>query len=156
MGMQPFEDPFTRWVRLLNLVPPSDADLGGFIVAGVWKSLGVSHERLERPYSDGHSVFRLTEVAMDCGAWRCRPNSHMPLPGDVAVLSDGSPEGAHAFVVTQVRPGDPLLVKSVEGSVNGVHSRVRSWRGTTDLSDGRFVLGWIDVASLPIQSAFQS
>jgi hypothetical protein len=157
VGLSSTDDPFAKWARLLNLTPPLDeTDLPGFIIAGVWKSLGVSHRRLEVPLDSRHSVFRLAEVAMDCGAWRCRPKDYMPLPGDVALLGDGSPEGAQAFLVAKVRPGDPMLIRSIEGRPDGVQSRVRSWVGLHDSVDGRLVLGWIDVTSLPMASRVQS
>ncbi len=140
-----------KWARLLNLAPPALADTSAFVVSGVWRSLGIAPERL----GSRMSVFSLAEIAMDCGAWRCRPKDYIPLPGDTAVLGDGSLEGAHAYLVTQVRPGSPLLLRSVEGSLGSVKSQIREWDGMLDRTSGRSVLGWIDVTALPIASRIE-
>lgn len=68
------------------------------VVRGLWRTAGVRHRVLERPYRTGMAVADLMTIAHEAGA--IRPPEMRPAPADVVLV--GAPDREHVYTVLRV------------------------------------------------------
>jgi hypothetical protein len=129
-------------------------------VAGIWRTAGVVHTKLEPPYIIGTAVSRLISVARQADAWIPYNEELRPSPGDVVLVGDNKLGGSeHVFTVVESEGSNLESVDGGQLDLEGyqvIKRKKRLWKGQVDasysgnmLSKGRKIIGWIDCTRLP-------
>lgn len=177
VGMTALDVPPGMRQRYLDLIASGEdprkqsamAKMSGcaLVVAAIWRHLGVAHPSLNPPYKIGTAVSRLVQIASEKKAWKRAERSGLPLPGDMVLIGNNTPDGGveHVFTVTSVSIGGRTLLESVDGGqrdalgLQCVRAKKRVWHGGRDfglasndpgaqLVSGRKIIGWADVEAL--------
>jgi hypothetical protein len=146
----------------------------GLTVAGIWRSIRVSHPKLSSPYKVGEGISRLIQIARSSNAWRPFKAGKVPQGGDMVLVGDNQTKGIeHVYTVIEQVDQNPYddnpltLFRTVDGgqvSPEGyqiVLEKQHRWEKDVDfglastdpgskVTRGRTIIGWVDVTALTI------